>query len=584
MSILLKTGDIIDGKYKILHQIGQGGMSVVYLAINEKANKTWAVKEVRQGNGLDKEIFRERLTAETELLKRLRHPRLPAIVDVIDKEESLLIVMDYIEGKSLKEVLAREGAQTQKQTLLWGKQLCEVLSYLHEQEPPVIYRDMKPSNIMVQPDKSLKLIDFGTAREAKELYEGNDTVCLGTPGYAAPEQWGGYGRTDARTDIYCLGIVLYEMLTGQEPGRMFYGMDKSPLEKPGLSDGLKEVLRKCTRREPEKRFQSCRELAYALEHYEEMDFRWRRKQKRRLVLFLITVLLLILCLLGAFYARYMERSLAKDTYQTWLERVSSSEVPEEKAAACEAAIRLNPSRAEGYLELLSQVFLTVELDGRISFTREEDEKLRELLNQRAADGKTYEMHLKENREGYERLAYELGLAYFYDYEGSGNKRYGVKWLNIAAQGDTLPEACRERALRLGTIGEYYSQIGQVNKAGDAKISYEAYWRELTYLSDGNLVQLDNAVTALRVYQELASQICGRTLEFRQAGILREELEEQISKIRKHLSEDFMDTSWEEPGLEEMRDRLVFMLGESERQIRLVFEERGSPYAQKTWAN
>ena len=142
--ILLETGTVIDGKYRILYQIGQGGMSVVYLAINERANKTWAVKEVRRETGLGTQVVRERLMAETELLKRLRHPRLPAIVDVIDEGESLLIVMDYIEGRSLKEVLAQEGAQSQEQVLLWGKQLCEVLSYLHEQKPSIIYRDMKP--------------------------------------------------------------------------------------------------------------------------------------------------------------------------------------------------------------------------------------------------------------------------------------------------------------------------------------------------------------------------------------------------------------------------------------------------------
>ena len=106
---MLETGSVIDGKYKILYQIGRGGMSRVYLAINEKANKTWAVKEVRRDETVDEQMVRRRLMAETELLKRLRNPHLPRIVDVIDKEGSLLIVMDYIEGNSLESLLAEEG-------------------------------------------------------------------------------------------------------------------------------------------------------------------------------------------------------------------------------------------------------------------------------------------------------------------------------------------------------------------------------------------------------------------------------------------------------------------------------------------
>ena len=182
------------------------------------------------------------------------------------------------------------------------------------------------------------------------------------------------------------------------------------------------------------------------------------------------------------------------------------------------------------------------------------------------------MPLTETREGYERLAYELGLAYYYDYEGEGSKSYGVKWLNIAAGSGTLPEACRERALRLGTIGAYYSQLGQVNRAGDEKLSYEDYWEDLTALASGNLVRLDNAVTALRMYQELAAQIHGHALEFLQAGISKGEMEEELGKIRQHLKTDFAGVNWEE-GLREMQSRLMMLLQEAERQLDMIDGER-----------
>jgi serine/threonine protein kinase len=165
----LETGALLDGKYRILHEVGRGGMSIVYMAINEKANKTWAVKEVRKDGVLDFEAVRQGLIVETEMLKRLRHPNLPSIIDIIEDEDTLIIVMDYIEGVPLSKVLSEYGAQPQEYVIEWGKQLCDVLSYLHSQDPPIIYRDMKPSNVMLKPDGNLALIDFGTpsAREAR---------------------------------------------------------------------------------------------------------------------------------------------------------------------------------------------------------------------------------------------------------------------------------------------------------------------------------------------------------------------------------------------------------------------------------
>ena len=143
---MLKIGSVVDGKYKILNEIGHGGMSNVYLAINEKANKPWAVKEVRKSLNRDFSLLRQSLIMETDLLKKLNHPNLPSIVDVIDSDENFLIVMDYIEGNTLERFLAEEGAQPQEKVADWALQLCDVLEYLHTREAPIIYRDLKPSD------------------------------------------------------------------------------------------------------------------------------------------------------------------------------------------------------------------------------------------------------------------------------------------------------------------------------------------------------------------------------------------------------------------------------------------------------
>ena len=124
---MLQIGSIVDGKYKILNKIGQGGMSVVYLAMNERANKQWAIKEVRKDGVQNFEVVKQGLIAETDLLKKLNHPNLPSIIDVIDGDGTFLIVMDYIEGKSLSSILKEYGAQGQEDVIDWSKQTCDVL-------------------------------------------------------------------------------------------------------------------------------------------------------------------------------------------------------------------------------------------------------------------------------------------------------------------------------------------------------------------------------------------------------------------------------------------------------------------------
>lgn len=261
---MLRPGEKISGRYRILHKIGQGGMSVVYLAEDELEGRQWAVKEVRREGVQDFRVVEQGLITETNMLKRLNHPNLPRIAEVVENEESFLIVMDYIEGISLKDKLDQTGAFSQEDVIRWGKQLCNVLGYLHSQNPPIIYRDLKLANIMLRPDGDIELIDFGTAREYKTGNQ-EDTINIGTVGYAAPEQYGGRGQSDARTDIYCLGVTLYQLVTGKNPCEPPYLMMPIRYWNPELSPELEQVILRCTELEPEDRYQSCAELFAALD-------------------------------------------------------------------------------------------------------------------------------------------------------------------------------------------------------------------------------------------------------------------------------------------------------------------------------
>ena len=172
-------GDVIDGKYEILRELGRGGMSIVYLAMDKRLNKQWAIKEFRKDkDDENRRVALESLLKEANIMKKLDHPTLPRIVDIIDQDSTIYIVMDYIEGESLNKVLDAYGAQPQDAVIEWAKQLSEVLDYLHTRKPPVIYRDMKPANIMLKPDGTIRLIDFGIAREYKEGSTG-DTEIIG---------------------------------------------------------------------------------------------------------------------------------------------------------------------------------------------------------------------------------------------------------------------------------------------------------------------------------------------------------------------------------------------------------------------
>lgn len=196
------------------------------------------------------------------MLMKLSHHRLPKIYEIIENSDTIMLVMDYIRGDSLDKVLARKGAQSVQRTLDWGMQICEAFTYLHNQPTPIIYRDMKPANIMLQPDGQLMMIDFGTARTQKVgVAMQADTICIGTEGFAAPEQYGGLGQSDARTDIFCLGSTLYNIVTGHNPSLPPMGIHPLGQFHPSLAGSpLEEIITKCTRPDPNERYQTAAEL------------------------------------------------------------------------------------------------------------------------------------------------------------------------------------------------------------------------------------------------------------------------------------------------------------------------------------
>ena len=196
------------------------------------------------------------------LKEKLYHPALPHVWETWEEAGSIYVAMDYVEGIALDVLLREHGAIPQEQAVEWAKQLCKALVYLHGFHPPVIYRDMKPANVILQRDGKLKLIDFGAIRQLRGQH---DTRPLGTPGYAAPEQYGRKPRSDVRTDVYGLGVTLYHMLTGHDPSEPPYEICDVRDWNKSISPRLSKIVRKCTAKRPGMCYQSCEQLLKALE-------------------------------------------------------------------------------------------------------------------------------------------------------------------------------------------------------------------------------------------------------------------------------------------------------------------------------
>ena len=389
---MTEIGTVIDGKYEILKEIGRGGMSIVYLAMDKHLNKQWAVKEIRKkGNGKNYEIVVNSLLAEANMIKRLAHPSLPRIVDIIDNGITIYIVMDYIEGESLDKILNEYGAQPEDLVVNWAKQLCDALSYLHSQKPPIIYRDMKPANVMLKPEGNIKIIDFGIAREYKEQNLA-DTTVLGTKGYAPPEQYS--GQTDPRSDIFALGMTMHHLLTGVDPRN---GEPYAPVRQwnPELSEGIEIIIDRCVEPAAENRYQSCTDLLYDLEHPELITKGFKKAQRRKLISFITALGLSAVMALTGVILNMSATSVDNQDYDANIK----SKDPERLFDA----VRIYPERVDAYNEL-------IEFYKNHEATNEQIEKIENVIKENAS---SLDISVPEIADMY----YDMGKLYFSDYDG-----------------------------------------------------------------------------------------------------------------------------------------------------------------------
>lgn len=568
-----QNGKIIDGKYEILTKIGQGGMSTVYLAMDKRLNKQWAIKEIRkEKHNSNNAIVVKSILAEAQLMKKLDHAALPRIVDIIEDNEAIYVVMDYIEGETLSKILREYGPQPEETVIEWAKQLCEVLDYLHTRQPAVIYRDMKPSNVMLKPDGKIKVIDFGIAREYKEN-NNSDTVSLGTRGYAAPEQFGGKGQTDARTDVYCLGVTLYHLVTGKSPCEEPYEIYPIRRWNPALSGGLEKIIIKCTRPDPNDRYQSCAQMLYDLNHYKEIDDEYTRRQKQKLAAFVTTAAISVMGLTTGIASSIYADSANNANYDVIVEHAQKENNADKKKEYLYQAIDIKPSDIKAYEELI-EVYKSDYI-----YSLSEEQEFISVVNEHNSE-------LKQNKD-YLKLSFQIGKLYwyYYDYASSDGDNADNQTVRMKAATGWFREASgnnsdsknisyikNQKELNMAQIyadiGQFYTDIDKAVIEGCDYGMYVALFERLEQMVDMAEKDNETEIVCLEVYRLVMNSINARAGKFCTDKVPKE----RVIELCNNVSELTKTTDTSAQLTKEMKESIIEKIDDTIESVELAYME------------
>ena len=494
----LEPGTLLAGRYQIERFLAGGGMGVVYIAQDQRlAERRVAIKEIfdRFTNPEERAQAIEYFHREADTLAQLTHPAIPAIFDRFGEGNCHYLVMDFIEGTNLEQEIAGQGGQLPESRVVEiGRELCDVLTYLHSFAPPIIYRDMKPGNVILRPDGRITLIDFGIARIFSP--QGKATL-IGTPGFAPPEQYS--GKVDERSDIYGLGATLHYILTGRDPEKHPpFSYPPVLSEKPDASLFLAQAIDQALAYKAEERPESAeafkdmflygRGLSAApqpgssqaatqslepLPEPAEESVRAEPPQKKRRWGRMVAALVFLLLMTGGAYGLLTSPELLQNNPVTQLgEKIPWQQIeawlPEARRAGFRAFVadlpwerekRLNALRADP-LELVSLSLVNTSRDGTPLSDAKESYTVGEVQYL------TWEAVLKNRLSGVEGGNYRIEGRFFDPEGGLAGKSQAGRFVRpeeeqLELRGVTLLEGLKERA-----TGEYQLEL----YLGDAKLA------------------------------------------------------------------------------------------------------------------
>ena len=499
------------GHYQILRTLGRGGEGSVFLGKHCMTEQLWALKIVPAS---DENGFHE-----LDMVKRLRHPSLPRVIDVFRCDQVWVLVMEYIQGMTLADLTKGDRRLNYDQVIDTAGQLCSVLHYLHSRRHPVVHLDLKPSNLILDRRGRLYLTDFGSA-----MHPGDERGMIrkGTAGYAAPEQYHPDETLDFRSDIFGLGAVLYRLISGKKYSRIMLGS-----RIPGCPEGLEKVLKKCLATDPDDRFNNVSDVWAALRKLDT----GKKSERKRVRVWAAVWIGIIACYLAAdgMLCQIRNRAEVEREYQEILSEALIL-ADDEALELYREAIFQYPRRKEAWLQYIAWK----DRDGIL--TENEDMELRRLLHTIPLGGSaTYEEELMEDPEAYGIVAGNIAIMYWYNYQNEDAKRIAQGWFQKSADAASrLKQPCDWGIISsvYRRIGSYYDSFLSAGGMRNGEDMAFAYWEDTGEILQAGPDSVLGPDKLLLFYESCATRIVMDAGKLYLGGIGKGEMEQRIARIEE----------------------------------------------------
>lgn len=521
----LKVGDILADRYKVVDLIGTGGTASVYLVNDMRLGVYRALKELIVTKTKRGKMQYRMVMHETQLLRKLSHPAVPKIMDIWEVEENsaLYMLMEYVDGGSLYDHAKREfseGRQISEESIIaWGIELCDVLRYLHEnREPKVIYRDLKPQNVMLNGRGDIKLLDFGISREITKDYDMRNTTQLGSIGFAAPECTLEDGFWfDERSDIYALGRVLYYLATGHYPGDLSKPVVPIRRYNETRSIGLEKIINKATASDYRVRYQSVSEMLYDLENIDKLGVEYNRRMNFRFRSLIGLAVSSVVLFASGGIATFAQSKQEANTFSNLI----TVGVANKDSGKVLDAIKLRPTELKGYYNLID----VYKVDG--NFSNEEANEFSKVLLANLQDLRA--------TKGYGDLAFDIGRLYWF-YQGDGGAVQSITWFEDAVNFKASNDKVAKVYLELGKFKK--DIVSSVAEASDAGM-YKKYWGALTELYD---LEVSNDMMKLTLVRTVYDTIDIYGYQLKNDGVSKDDITGLYDKATKILNSTYPTTT------------------------------------------
>lgn len=546
----LNNGDIIlNGRYEVLKCIHSKGMANVYIIQDTNLGKQWCLKEIRKSEAGRNDIEYVSLLQEANILRSLNHERIPRITSIDDEGDSLYVVMDFLDGKNLKDFVTEKGKIPEDMAVKWMLQITQTMAYLHTEKgnkKPIFYRDMKPDNLMIRPNGNINIFDFGISLrvESKDQLPG---YTLGTAGYVAPEQKKKTIPVDLRSDIYAMGRTFYFMLTGVDP-RSFLNKELKPIKfwSPEVSNALVSVVEKCMQEDPNDRYQSCEELQYALENYKLLDEKHKSYAKTRIKIVLAMLLSGVILGVGSIVPFSMNSVQTEKSYKDALLVAEQSG----KFEDYEKVISMKPTDLTNYDGFLE----SIKVDG--VFSKSEETVLLSYINPNLEE-------IKDSSE-YGRIAYELGKLYWFYYDtddSDSGEILSIKWFEDAMKKNYNKKES-ETYYNLGMFKKNISK--SIKEASDTGM-YKNYWNNLLSIQDEG----SSDIVTLQTNISIARCISVYCYNLKNDGISYKEVNKEVDYLNNFIKGYNVDKS-SLGVIKELYNELQNILKELPTKVNIVY--------------